>query len=86
MGRPAGPAERACGRADEGLLEQAFNSFNGYTQRDRALSDHVISDARESAAEHAAILDAFRAGVPAEAGAAMRVHPENPRTRVQAQE
>lgn len=69
------------GNTGNPFLEQAFDSFNGYMQRYRAFSDHVISDARESVAEHAAILEAFRAGSPDDAAAAMRQHLENLRDR-----
>ncbi|MFF5566885.1 GntR family transcriptional regulator [Streptomyces sp. NPDC012623] len=68
------------------FLEQAFNSFNGYMQRYRMFNDHVISDAQESSAEHAAILDAFRDASPADAATAMRHHLENLLTRVRGQD
>ncbi|MFD7812191.1 GntR family transcriptional regulator [Streptomyces sp. NPDC059785] len=67
------------------FLEQAFNSCNGYMQRYRMFNDHVISDAHESRAEHARILDAFRSSTPAAAATAMREHLEKLLARVRQQ-
>ncbi|MGP2441253.1 GntR family transcriptional regulator [Streptomyces sp. JW3] len=66
------------------FLEQVFDSFNGYMQRYRAFDDHVISDAHESCAEHAAVVDAFRDHSPERAAAAMRTHLEKLLERVRA--
>lgn len=59
------------------FLAQMFESFNGYMQRYRMFDNHVVSDARESTAEHTAILRAFRSRSPADAAEAMRRHLEN---------
>ncbi len=51
-------------------------------QRFRVFHDHVISDAAQSAAEHRAILAAFRSRSAVDAAGAMRGHLENLLARV----
>jgi len=59
---------------DNPYLEQAYTAVKGYMQRYMFFEQHVISDAAESTAEHAAVLDAFERRSPEIAAAAMRDH------------
>lgn len=64
-------------------LEQAFTAVKGYMQRYMFFEDHVVTDAAQSTAEHAAVLDAFERRSPEIAEAAMRDHLLRLRSRIQ---
>jgi DNA-binding GntR family transcriptional regulator len=72
---------RHCGNP---FLLKTFESFNGYMQRFRQFSEHVVTDASESTHEHEQILSAFEAGDPQRAAEEMRRHLSNLMVRVKA--
>lgn len=69
---------RHCGNK---FLFDAWEHFGSHVRRFSVFGDRGVSDSDRAISEHAAILDAFRAGTPDEAAAAMRRHLEGVRDR-----
>ena len=56
------------------FLAQSFESLHGHVHRFRLFWEHVVDDAPQTLAEHAAILDALAAGDAALASGQMEAH------------
>lgn len=56
------------------FLAQSFTALNGHIQRFRLYHEHIVDDAPETLAEHAAILSAIEHGRADDARTAMQVH------------
>jgi DNA-binding GntR family transcriptional regulator len=67
--------------SDNRFLRSAYDALGGHAQRFRLFAVLGVTDADFAAAEHTAILQAFEAGLPAEAQRAMSLHIANVKTR-----
>ncbi|MEN5074104.1 GntR family transcriptional regulator [Isoptericola cucumis] len=67
--------------ADNTYLQAAFAALGGLVQRFRQFSGTGVTDKQVAVAEHRAILDAMRSGVPERAQELMRLHIEGVRSR-----
>ncbi|SKC45783.1 transcriptional regulator, GntR family [Krasilnikoviella flava] len=67
--------------ADNTYLQAAFAALGGLVQRFRQFSGTGVTDKDVAVAEHRAVLDAIRSGVPEQAQELMRRHIEGVRSR-----